>query len=833
MTASARVQAESLRALPDPLDAVIEALLLSLLVFSPLALGVVEAWSELVVISLSGGLALGLGLKFLLRPDAKPVLSWAYVPLALFLLLAVFQLCPLPVGLVSLLSPHTAEIKNTLLADLPPASTAGGMTLSFYPGGTMHELRLALAVAVVFLASVHLYRQPAPVRRLLAVISVLGAGIAILAIAQIVTGAEKIYWLVSISTDNANGGTFVNRNNFCQFMNLALGASLALLLLKFNDGLSGVKKTLPNVLDWVTSSSARWVWLLVGAMVVGMASIFLSLSRGGVVSLLLAGTLVTAIMTLRQRVGGRGWIMVGLMLCAFVCVLFLGFDAVFDRLATLEQRHAYLGRWGILQGVLLAWTRFPLLGAGFGTHEVVYPMFDRTTTPTLATFAENEYAQTAEETGLVGLLLVAAFTAAVWMSCRRCLRAGGWQASVGLGLSFALLAVLVHSLGDFGLHFPANGCLAAASCGVLVGLASVGRSPETSRSARVARRVLAPLGVVTAVAVMGWAVFTAHQARAAENHSKQALAMEAWLVERDWQGRNEDYVELIHHAAQAAEQHPSKIDYAYLLGLYRWRSISRVEDPETGRITLTGEGLEFLRRIVRELHAARVTCPTYGPLYSLVGQLEWFFPDEADGEIGKLHIRQGFELAPHDANVCFFAGLLDVEEGQPHAALEKLERALALNERLFTDLADVLLIDERNADLVLKLAGADAGRLLLVADKLAESGRFQVRAEQVRRQAIVLLKEQCRAADAPAGVLASVGRLYRLEEDYAAAREYYVRALEANYGQVDWRLELARIYLALGQTEEAINQARVCLRLRPQLEAATKIIRDRSSSEGS
>ena len=59
---------------------------------------------------------------------------------------------------------------------------------------------------------------------------------------------------------------------------------------------------------------------------------------------------------------------------AFICVLYIGFDAVYDRLASLRELHAYKGRWQILKDLSVSFRRFPVLGTGLGTHEVVYPL---------------------------------------------------------------------------------------------------------------------------------------------------------------------------------------------------------------------------------------------------------------------------------------------------------------------------------------------------------------------------------------------------------------------------------------------------------------------------
>ena len=75
--------------------------------------------------------------------------------------------------------------------------------------------------------------------------------------------------------------------------------------------------------------------------------------------------------------------------------------------------------------------------------------------------------------------------------------------------------------------------------------------------------------------------------------------------------------------------------------------------------------------------------------------------------------------------------------------------------------------------------------------------------------------------------------LCRRERDYASAIEYYRRALAHDYGQVYWRLALARTLAETGRVPEAMHEARVCLRLRPQLGSAKKLIAELSVNPGS
>ena len=103
-------------------DKVIEWLLISLLAFMPLAFGAVEAWSEEVVIALAAAISVCFLLKLIFEENTRFIWSWAYVPVAVFLLVAVFQLIPLRTSLVSAISPNTAAVKKELLGDLPNSS---------------------------------------------------------------------------------------------------------------------------------------------------------------------------------------------------------------------------------------------------------------------------------------------------------------------------------------------------------------------------------------------------------------------------------------------------------------------------------------------------------------------------------------------------------------------------------------------------------------------------------------------------------------------------------------------------------------------------------------
>ena len=198
-------------------------------------------------------------------------------------------------------------------------------------------------------------------------------------------------------------------------MNLSIGAALGLLLVTLHEAFDRDRITPARVAEYLSSPAGRTAKVLVAMMVLGATTVFISLTRGGMISMLIAAAFTTLMLSWRQSLKGPGWIMVLLALGAFTCILYVGFDQVYDRLATLRDLHgAQAGRWQVVKDIALAWTKFPLFGVGLGTHGVVYPMFDRSTTAALAMHAENEYAQTAEETGLAGILALGCLAAIVW-----------------------------------------------------------------------------------------------------------------------------------------------------------------------------------------------------------------------------------------------------------------------------------------------------------------------------------------------------------------------------------------------------------------------------------
>jgi len=752
----------------DKFDKVIEWLLVSLLSFMPFAFGAVEAWSEEIVIAISAAICICFSLKLIYRKDTNLIWSRSFIPVVLFILVIIFQLIPLSTNILSVISPSTVVIKRGLLGDLSSSNELlQSMTVSFYPHTTKHDLRLVFAITGVFFVVINVYRQAEQIKRLLTAIAIIGGSIAILALAQDLFGNGKIYWLVPTDNSEAYSGTFINNGHYGQFMNLSIGAALGLCIAKAHEIFGAKKITLPFVFECLTSPSAKVIWFLLAGIVISAVTVFVSLSRGGIVSMLVAAGFTALVLSSRRSLRGGGWIMTLLALGAFICVLYIGFDAVYDRLATLRELHDYKGRWQILKDLSVSFRRFPVLGTGLGTHEVVYPMFDRSTMPSLAAYAENEYAQAAEEIGLIGLVILVGFGSVVWVNYIRNIRSGSMPIrSVAYGLGFGLCAILLHSLGDFGQHIPANAMLSAVFCALLLALTRIGQKPEDSLSgvARLPRglsggqalaktesqktessRNLRFVVLIFTFGISIWVLLGANSARLAEAHWKKALAVEQKLMEQNWQGTKNEYVDLISHAAAAANYEPENIKYKHWLNVYQWHYISRMIDPNTGEVIMSPEALEFVHRIVRDLHQSRTLCPTFGALYCFVGQLERFILDDPNGVE---HIRKGFHLAPYDATSCLVAGSLDAIEGRIEDSYKKMEKAVQLDERFFHDVANVYIKNVDRPDLAVVIADDNAAWLSYIANALSETQEHKDILEKIQVKIKDLFKAKSRQQEA-------------------------------------------------------------------------------------
>ena len=289
---------------------------------------------------------------------------------------------------------------------------------------------------------------------------VFGSSVAILAMCQSLGSSPHIYWLRAPQVGAEFFGPYFNRNHYAGMMEMLTPFAL---VLSFSGLIHGCQRVL-----------AAFATVVMGA------SIVLSLSRGGVGSLLcelfLFFWIISAIQSHRVVLP---WILL-LAGCVFVFLFFIGSPATWSH---LEEVHETF-RPELFRDSLTMFARKPILGWGFGTFPTVYPAFRSFYTTLFVNAAHDDYLQVLVETGTVGFTFVVWFMVVLYCKglplCRDA--STSWRGVLRLATLLGCTGVAVHSSLDFNLQIPANAALFFVSCALATSLPK--DKPSTLRFGR-------------------------------------------------------------------------------------------------------------------------------------------------------------------------------------------------------------------------------------------------------------------------------------------------------------------------------------------------------------
>jgi O-antigen ligase len=237
-------------------------------------------------------------------------------------------------------------------------------------------------------------------------------------------------------------GPYVNRNHFAGFAELVIPVALV-----------------PLVLGKVR----RERWFAVGLLaLLPLGALFLSASRGGIISLAAELGLLTLLLILR-RAGGKH-VLAGavVLLFAFILVSWLGAQQILERFSSMQSLEVTSGKRASMR--LDTWHIFrehPWTGTGLGTLQTVFPAYETQYDAKVVNHSHNDYLEALAETGIAGAACCAWFLGVLFFgSLRRVLlQDKPFSAALHLSGLVACTGFLVHSLVDFNLHIPGNALL--------------------------------------------------------------------------------------------------------------------------------------------------------------------------------------------------------------------------------------------------------------------------------------------------------------------------------------------------------------------------------------
>ncbi len=378
----------------------------ALAAFAVLAHGAVEPWSEAV---------LEIGAAVLL-------LVWAY---------KVFTIGEFNLVWNPLLWP--------MLAFWAVAAIQLAFGISVVPFLTRIELLKYTALLALFFLCVQSFRTRAHWRKFVWFCLSLGFAVSLFAILQHFTFNGKLYWVRELQFGGIPFGPYVNRNHFAGLMELLIPVGLAVQILSAEH-----KDQLPLV--------GLFTLLPVGAL-------FLSASRGGIISLIAEACFLTIIIALRRREKKVLPAAAMILIVGAILVSWLGIGRALDRFATYKKLESSEGRRvEMFHDTLRIFRDYRVLGTGIGTLQEVFPLYESEYGGLVVNHSHNDYAEALAESGIIGGLCGLAFILSLVWICWKILSAGADAQSFAYhaGALVACLGLLVHAGVDFNFHIPSN-----------------------------------------------------------------------------------------------------------------------------------------------------------------------------------------------------------------------------------------------------------------------------------------------------------------------------------------------------------------------------------------
>lgn len=312
-------------------------------------------------------------------------------------------------------------------------------------------------------------------------IVIFGAAMAFFGVLQWLANPSGIYGLRQ-TPQAIPFGPFVNQHHFAAFMEMTAGVTLGMLF--------GSKRKLE-----------RTPFLVFAVVIMGAAVAFTG-SRGGLLSF---ASVLGFVMLMRllsphggiesaakRSVGIHQKISIaaaGLSIIIVILgfVLFLGGnDSLMRGTGMAVTDDISTGRFHFWPIAIKIFLEYPLFGAGFDAFGVAFTKYDTWNGFFRVEQAHNEYLQTLAESGVIGLLCVAAFIFVLFKKgIAVILSQRGFRKSAAVGAMAGCFGILVHSFFDFPLRTHSNAFF-------FLMLAAIATVPIVSDRVRSARRGRGP-----------------------------------------------------------------------------------------------------------------------------------------------------------------------------------------------------------------------------------------------------------------------------------------------------------------------------------------------------
>ena len=450
---------------------IIFSIFICILLFSPLAFGTVESWSLTIMETL---IFLALFLLVFRKVQRKETSLYeipGIVPLICLMAYMLFQLVPLPSGIMKIISPETyALYKETLSFDKPIL----WMSISINHKATIAEFFRIACYGAFYILTVQILTDGKLLKRVITVVVLFASLLSLLGILQHILSNDKIFWFRELTMGGTPFGPYVNRNHYAGLMEMLFPLVLGLFLVyKPRVSYKSFREKIVEIFNLERTN----IHILLGfACVLIGTSVFLTLSRSGILSLSLSMAIFGFIVFIKGMSRTRGIIIMTVFLLIALSVGWFGWDPIFERFEKImnaqgditEQR---LQLWKDSKNII---TDFPVTGTGFGSFINIYPGYRTISGDAIVDHAHNDYIELLTNGGVISFLIFLWFVFTVlYKSFKTYLKRHEiYSIYIFIGCFTGIISILMHSTTDFNLHIGANGLYFAFLFGLAVSAAN-------------------------------------------------------------------------------------------------------------------------------------------------------------------------------------------------------------------------------------------------------------------------------------------------------------------------------------------------------------------------
>lgn len=384
-------------------------------------------------------------------PEITKDIKLVFMLMVGWLFFQVFQLIPLPIELLGIISPKTLALKQSIVH----MTGASFLPLSFDVSAGMRSIYKAVLYISLFALTIFLVQSRDRLRLLILTIVFIGVIQAVWGL-SLVFMQEKLL-LVSEPQNiiNVVKGTFANRNHFGGFINLAIAAAIALLL---SSGLKERRSIHREKLSHHWQSRALdWRIYLLPYLGLMFVALMFSESRGAMfTSAFMVMVMVTCAIYMKVSVGDifRKFQLI-IWIVIFVAI-FSGADALVERFNNFDEDLAIrMNHW---QNSLLIFQDFSFFGVGAGNFQYLYPLYDNGFDKYRLLHAHNDYIELLVEQGIIGFGIIGAVILLCIKNAVQAIRQfqSLRQAAFAVASLLAISGFLMHSTVEFNFQIPSN-----------------------------------------------------------------------------------------------------------------------------------------------------------------------------------------------------------------------------------------------------------------------------------------------------------------------------------------------------------------------------------------